>query len=116
MTVPDRLRPLATVSVYAVFIFLAGFVFVAEPTDVLIAIPIGCGSLLLAHAVPTDQLDELGSAIMGLYGALLLASVSLGLGQVFVIGHGDVPIDLVGTNGTIGMTTVLIGGYLLATR
>ncbi len=42
--------------------------------------------------------------------------MSLGLGQVFVIGRGDVPIDLVGTKGTVGMTTILVGGYLLATR
>ncbi|ELY82414.1 hypothetical protein [Natrinema pallidum] len=116
MTVPYRLRTLGTVSVYAICLLLAGFVFVAEPTDALIAIPIGSGSLLLVHAVTTNQLDELGSAIMGLYGVLLLTSVSLGLGQVFVIGRGDAPIDPVGTTGTVAMTTVLVGGYLLATR
>ncbi|AFO55369.1 hypothetical protein [Natrinema sp. J7-2] len=114
MTVPRRLRTLVIVGVYALFIFIPGFGLVAEPTDVLVVLPIGCGSLLLVHAVTTNQLDELVYAIMGLYAALLLTSVSLSL--MSVIAPNVVPSDLVGTTGPVGVTTVLVGGYLLAMR
>ena len=115
--VPD-LRRLLTLAVYAVAILLGGSLLVPDPTHPLLVVPLLAGAAVLAHASRTDHLDQVGYAIGGMWAAVLLLSVVTGVvetaGGVDLLPLTGVPAASVA--GTVGVTAVLVAGYLFTLR
>ncbi|WP_254762332.1 hypothetical protein [Natrinema marinum] len=105
------IRVIVTSVVYSIAIGLGGYVFVPNTAPVLLAVPFVSGCLLLLHAIQTTNLDELGFAIVGMWTAILALSVAIGvLDELF----RSQAVDLTTALGTVGITIVLVAGYLVA--
>ena len=115
MNVRAAIRTLLTVLVYGFCISLGSTLLLPNPTDPLLAVPLGSGTLLLGHALHTGRLDELGTAIVGLWASLLLATVALGVASEFMFPVGG-QVELAGPATALGVTLVLVGGYALSVR
>lgn len=107
----DRIRTLFAMTVYSVAIGLGGAAFVSDPRSELIAVPIGSGFLLAFHALRARTLDELGYAVTGMWAAILAVSAATGIRNEFLLPGA---IDPTTPAGVVGITVVLVGGYLAA--
>lgn len=96
--------------------FLGFYLFEPVSSGLLAAIPLVTTLVVIGHAVRVERLDELGYAIVGLWGTLFALVALLGVWTELVPPRGVRPFDPVGIPGMFGAIAVLIGGYLFATR
>ena len=113
-TVPP-IRRCLSVLVYFGAISLGAGAFVVDPTRPLLVVPVSVAVVLLARALKTATLDELGHATIGLWVAILALSVGGGLFESFVVGRHDVPslaeVPAAHTVGTVCLSTVVVALY-----
>lgn len=116
MLAKETLAQLLTVLIYGMAILIGAIALAPSSTGLLIVLPLAVAVVIIAHAIATKHLNELGYAIVGLYGALLLLSVTLGILQELVPPRGVRPFDPVGLPGVVGVAIFVTGAYLLAIR
>ena len=120
MALSDRFRTVAAVVAYWTAIALGGSVFLAGPATPVVAVPVGGGAAVVAHAARTDRLVELGYAVGTMWLAVLALSVGTGVVDVATVPDGAIaPLDdypRIAALGTVGLFGVLVVAYAAFAR
>lgn len=116
MTARHWIRVLLAVLVYGTAISIGGALFVSDPTDPILVVPVGGGLAVIAHAVRTAQLDEVGYAVGGMWATILVVSVGVGVVEMVALSGRSLASDSVDVLGAVVVTTVLIVGYVVALK
>ena len=109
------LRRLVSLLVYFTAFTLGTSLFVIDPVRVLLVVPLLTGVVLLGHAAKTGHLDEVGYAVVWLWGAVFALSVGGLVVEIFLL-YRDIPalvdIPVARILGTVMLTAVPVTVYL----